>query len=296
MTIDLSIIIQEYNEGRDFVQKMVSQAAALTIKKEVIYVTSKGYGEFEKSYGPFQIPVSIIANVKDRGMARTRGGRFASGDSLLFMDSHVCYDAANLNRLLRTLNENPAALISPAIRSIDFPSCKSEGGGLGYGVAMGFSKFPFEWIWTGENKDDKPFEVPFICGCINMMKKKTFDVLNSVGGGFYWEEEKSMRLWRLGRPTLSEPRAVFGHYFKGQGGHRSADPDSTDGYFKGQLEFMYANIFNQDVWNHIEKMLIAQWGSEYYKNLELAKNRYSWVRAKMLPYRDRIDERWFMRF
>lgn len=295
MSVDLSIIIQEHNEGRAFVQKMISQAAILPIDKEVIYVTSMSYNDFNEKYGPFDIPVSLVANIKDRGTARTLGGQLASGDILLFMDSHVCYDSSNLARLLKTLKEHPDSIVSPGIQSIDFSSCKIEGTGIGYGVAMGFKTFPFEWLWLPAERMDKEFKVPLVCGCISLMKKDLFNVLNGVGGGLYWEEEKSMRLWRLGHPTFIEPRAVFGHYFKGSGGHKSADVETTGGYFEGQLSFMYVNIFNQALWDYIEKMLIKTHGNLYYKNLELAKNRYSWVRNLMRPLAGKIDETWFLR-
>ena len=49
----LSIVVQEHNETSGFVAKMLSQAAALQMQKEVIYVTSMNWKEFYSKYGQF---------------------------------------------------------------------------------------------------------------------------------------------------------------------------------------------------------------------------------------------------
>jgi len=295
--INLSIIIQEHKEGREFIQKMLLQATQLTIPFEVIYVTSLSYADFYSKYGPFpfRFPLSVIANIKSREIARNAGAEMAIGENLLFMDSHVCFNNENVTRLLNTLNEHPESIVAPAVQAIEFPSCQISGSGIGYGVAFTFNEFPFNWKWLPAERTDREFKVPFVCACVCSMKKSLFNILKSYGGGLYWEEEKSMRLWRLGHPTYSEPRAIFGHYYKGYEGHTTADAASTAGYYEGQVAFIYVNVFNKALWNQIEPMLIKAHGNKYYEFLETAKKRYSWVRAKMQPFANRIEERWFLR-
>ena len=297
-----SLIIQEHNEGRTFVQKMLEQAAKLPMQKEVIYVTSTSLTKFQKDYGPFDYgyPVQIIDNIQSCGEARNRGGNAARGDTLLYMDSHVCFKPDMVDRLLQTLNQHQNAIVAPAIQAIEFPSCEISGG-LGHGVYFRFNKIPFEWVWEPALQTREEFKTPFVCGCAFSIKKNVFNILTRYGGflsghtGLSWEEEKSMRLWRLGYPTYIEPRATFGHLYKGYANHPKWDDHSTSGYYETRIAGFYVNVFNKDLWNHIEKMLINSWGNEYYKYLEKAKKDYTWLRNAMQPYANTIDENWFLR-
>lgn len=299
----LSLIIQEHNEGRERVQKMLEQASMLPMEKEVIYVTSMHYQDFYSKYGPFKYKfgVTVLGNVQSCGAARNAGGQYSSGDTLLYLDSHVCFSPANVDRLLTTLDAHPNAIVAPAVQAIDFPSCRTEGGAVGHGVAFRFADRPFEWVWLPSERQDKEFEVPFVCGCAFAMKKRLFSVLAGVGGflgahtGLSWEEEKSMRLWRLGHPTYSEPRAVFGHYYKGYPGHTSWDSHSTAGFYLSRVIGAYINIFDAGLWDHIERMCKQAWGDEWTKSLAYAQQNYSWLRNLMKPHAGKIDERWFLR-
>lgn len=298
----LSIIIQEHNEGKERVQKMLQQASLLQIEKEVLYITSMPYKDFYNKYGPFnfKFPVTVIGGIQSCGASRNVGGQYSSGDTILYMDSHVCFNPQNVNRLLTTLEAHKNAIVAPAVQAIDFPSCKIEGA-TGHGVAFRFTDRPFEWVWLPAERQDREFEVPFVCGCAFAMKKDLFNILNGVGGflgahtGLSWEEEKSMRLWRLGYPTYSEPRAIFGHYYKGYPGHTGWDQHSTAGFYLSRVIGAYINIFNKDLWNHIEQMCLKAWGIEWSKSLEYAKENYSWLRNLMKPHAGKIDENWFLR-
>lgn len=297
----LSIIIQEHNENRAFVQKMVEQASMLPVVKELIYVTSASIKEFTEKYGPFKMPVSIIGNVQSCGAARNAGGQFASGDTLLYMDSHVCFSPDNVQKLLSTLDRHPDAIVAPAVQAIEFPSCQVSGG-IGHGVAFRFTpQNPFEWVWLPSERTDMEFTAPFVCGCAFSMRKDLFNVLNSYGGflgahtGLSWEEEKSFRLWRLGYPTYIEPRATFGHLYKGYSNHPKWDEHSTQGYFLSRVIGFYVNVFDKSLWDYIEGLLAESWGNEYWKALGFARANYRWLRELMKPHANKIDERWFLR-
>lgn len=300
--IQLSVIIQEHNEGRERVQRMVNQTAQLPIPAELIYVTSmKTVNEFNNKYGPFRMPVSVIPNIQSCGAARNYGGRMAKGDTLLYVDSHVCFSPDMVNRLFMTLEAHRNAIVAPAIQAIEFPAC-TIAGGTGHGVYFRFSEgHPFEWVWESAPRTDMEFEVPFVCGCAFSMKRDLFNILDSYGGflgnheGLSWEEEKSMRLWRLGYPTYIEPRAVFGHYYKGYKGHTSWDQHSTAGYYRSRVGGFYVNVLNKELYDYIERLLAKSWGDEYWKHLELARKEYGWLRMKLMPRKSAIDENWFLR-
>ncbi len=303
MSVDLSIIIQEHNESVSYVRRMVEQVSRLPYEKELIFVTSSRFNEFYSKFGMFddyKFPVSVIGGADSCGAARNAGGFHASGDTLLYMDCHVCFTPAAVDRLLTTQKARPGAIVAPALQPVEFPSCIPSGG-KGHGVAFRFTKTPFEWVWLPGESEEHEYTSPFVCGCAFMMKKDTFNVLNTHGGflamhqGLSWEEEMSMRLWRLGHPTYVEPRAAFGHLFKGYAGHPSWDQHSTAGYYVSRTIGAYVNVFDKDLWRKIESLCARVWGDEWYKNLETAKTQYSWLRNLMKPLANRIDENYFLR-
>jgi len=301
----LSIIIGEHNEDPLFLKKMINQVSLLPYKKELIFATSSKFSDFYSTFGRmdnYKFPVSVIGGADSCGAGRNAGGFMASGDTLLYMDAHCCFTPSAVDRLLKTLNEHPDSIVAPALQPVEFPSCVPAGG-LAHGVAFEFSKDGgvFQWRWLPADRTDKEFPVPFVCGCAFSMKKSTFDVLNGIGGflvghqGLSWEEEVSMRLARMGNLSYSEPRAIFGHMFKGYENRPKWDTHSVSGYYKTRVAGFYVNVFDKDLWNQIEPMLIKAWGDEYYKNLEWAKTNFGWLRAQMKPYANRIDERYFLR-
>lgn len=304
MTEMITIGIQEHNENKAFILKMLSQISQLSIDKEVIFATSSGFQEFYSKYGTldnYGFPISVIGKMDSCGAGRNAIGRMASGDPILFLDAHICFTPDAVSRVLATQKAHPDAVIAPSLQPVAFPECTPEGG-KGHGVAFSFSQqTPFEWTWLPSETEAHEYTSPFVCGCAFMMKKETFNVLNTHGGflgshqGLGFEEEKSMRLWRLNRPTFVEPRATFGHMFKGHQGKPQWDQHSTAGFYRSRVVGFYINVFDKDLWNQIESILISTWGDEYVKNLEYAKTNYTWLRNLMKPFKDKIDERWFLR-
>lgn len=303
MTVSLSIIIGEHNESRHHVLKMVDQVSRLNCNKELIFVTSSKINEFHSKFGRldnYKFPVSVIGGADSCGAGRNVGGFAASGDMLLYMDCHVCFTPDAVARVIATQKVHPEAIVAPSLQPIEFPEC-TPSGGKGHGVAFRFVQSPFEWVWLPSETEEHEYVSPFICGCAFMMRKDTFNVLNTHGGflgmhkGLSWEEEISMRLWRLGHPTYVEPRATFGHLFKGYAGHPSWDAHSTAGFYLGRVVGFWVNVFDKSLFSQIESLLIKSWGDEYFKNIEYAKTNYTWLRNLMKPYAHKIDEQWFLR-
>ncbi len=299
----ISIIIGEHNEAKEFVLKMISQVAQLPYKKELIFVTSSNFTEFYSKFGKmdnYKFPVSVIGGADSCGAGRNVGGYAASGDTLLYMDCHVCFTPSVVDRLLATQKVHPDAVVAPALQPVEFPLCKPSGG-KGHGVVFRFVQNPFEWVWLPGETEAYEYTSPFVCGCAFMMKKDTFNVLNTHGGflgmhkGLSWEEEATMRLWRLGHPTYVEPRATFGHLFKGYAGHPEWDEHSTSGYYVSRTIGVYVNVFDKDLWKKIDTLCSRVWRNEWTKNLQMAKSQYSWLRNLMKPLANKIDENWFLR-
>ena len=301
----LSVIIQEHNEDPSFVRKMMDQVEILPVHKELLLVSSKPVQEVINMFGPFNhysYNVRVFGGVDSCAGARNTGAINAAGKDLLFMDCHVCITPENYLRVQQTLNQHPDALVGPSLASIEFPSCDlSEHMGKGHGVAFRFVDTPFEWTWIPATQHESEFAVPFLCGCAFMMKKDTFNHLNMFGGfldyhtGLSWEEEVSMRAARIGHPSIVEPRATFGHLYKGYEGHPKWDEHSTSGYYKTRAIGAYINVFDPVLWSKIDRLAMNVWGDEWVIHLAEAQRKFTWLKKQLEPYKNSIDENWFLR-
>jgi len=297
----LSIIIQEHNEPVEFITKMLQQVSKLPFRKEVIIGTSMNTTDFTKKFSPatYDYRVVILGDLKSCGAARNAGGLAATGNELFFLDAHVCFTPKAMLQVLDTLDRNPNAIVAPALQPTEFPSCE-QSGGIAYGVHYKFDKEPFQWTWFPATRQDKEFPVPFVCGCMFSIKKPIFNKLIAHGGflsthrGLSWEEEKCMRLWRLGIPSLTEPRAVFGHYFKGYPGHTNKGPFDIIDWHKSFAVGAYINIFDPVVWEYVNRISEDKWGDDWKSAMVYAKKNFSWLRAMMMSYHTKIDEGWFL--
>lgn len=297
----MSIVIAEHNEGKEFVNKMIEQTSSLEMIHETIFATSMTEEGFRVAYGPFAEDIVVLGNVMSTGAAINAGALAAKSRSILFVDCHVCFTEQDLVYLLNSLDTHPSAVISPGIYPVNFPDCTAIGS-VGYGAAFHFDKTPFEWRWLTPVTLQEPYTVPFIAGCALIMRRSTFDRLNEFGGflsdltGILWDEEASMRLWRLGHPSYIDPRAQFGHLFVGS---ESRPDTSTRDYNDSTLVKVvgaYVNVFDRQLWNHIEKLCIDSWGNEiWYHDLAIAQSNYVWLRRQMWQFKNVINEEWFFR-
>lgn len=313
----LSIIVTEHQEGKESIQKMLSLFDQIPYsnsipEKELIYVSSSSEEEFNKNYGPFSIPFKLVPNINKWNNARDIGFKYAKGDDLLFVDSHVCWTSESINMLISTLHNHPDALITPTFTMNDFPtSCGFEHTGKVYGLHFEVvENDPLKWVWNDLpqpqtlSSPNQEFAVPFSCGCMFAIKRETYGLfITKLGGSLPYEEEKSLRLWRVGIPTYCEPRSLFSHLFKGHTKNRAQDNarmwnDSRPGQDlkSGQVVMIYINIFNNQLYKRLEDLMIKNWGLEYYNiRLEYAKANYQWLREMLSQYKDTIDETWFFR-
>jgi len=300
----LSIIIQEHNESKAFVRKMLEQTGQLSMDKELIFVTSKPYQQFYDEYlkgYTYRFPVSVIGNIQSPGAGRNEGARMAEGEDLLFLDCHVCFTPSTVERILNTLEKNPLDFIGGGLTHVLFPDC-SFTGGVGYGAVFRFRMDgqPWEWTWLGKERDE-PYPVPFICACQIACKKKTMNHLLSYGGfltpevGVGMEEELFMRAWRLGHRAIVDPKAIFGHMFKCHPKTPCWDEHSRKGWIYPRIAGIYVNVFNEHLCRQIKAVIRKHWGNAWEQNISKAKWQYGWLREQLRPYRDRIREEWFLR-
>lgn len=290
----LSIIVKEHEETLDKIGGMIAQSSQIPLEKELIISTSKQTDDFLNLYNVDQYPFTVraVTGSKNAGDSVYRGSLAAKGENLLIMDCHMCYSPKNTLRLIDTLEQNPNTVVTPAVNAVEFPSCKVAPAAFGYGVKFSMSeKNAFEWKWLPK-LSDKPYPVPLSCGGALALKKDTFMQLYNHGGieaAFDFEEERTMRLWRLGYPTLVEPRSEFGHWFKKTMAKRMAA-----NWYKSRAASLYINTLDNTRWDKINSRLTREWGTAWVSTLEDVYRNYTSLRNEMMDYRYNIDENYFV--
>jgi len=214
--------------------------------------------------------------------------------------------------LVETLNKHPHAAVGPTISpgeftactceplakdAVEFPGCATAS--VVGGMAYKFVTNPFEWVWLPmpENPSLEEYKVPMCCGCAYMMKRDLFDRLEDYGGFLYSrvgglgaEEAFGARLARIADGVYIEPRATFLHLFKGYKGHPKWDEHMVAGYYESRVLAVYLDVFNSDLCAKITTLCEKVWGTEWTKNLKLARERYGWLREKLRSYKGKIKE------
>jgi len=285
----ISVIIPEHKDEQFVVPMLDIINISVPSPKEVIFVSSAPYLDIPNK-NKYQFAIRVIPNILSAGKARNIGAKEAVGDTLLFVDCHVCF-LSGFSYLLDTLKKNPKAVVIGGIQPISFPGCSTNmGGGVGWGVY--FSGW-WQWHWGAKDPKLDVFPVPFSCACFEMMKRQTF--YDSIWGfidviGLGIEEEINMRLLRFGHPTLCDSRCVIGHVFK-----------TAEGNFGVRTELEYAkaiatvlNIFDRSLFDQIVADGRKILGKGVDDAIEKAYQTHG-ERRVVMSLRPKIDERWFLR-
>ena len=296
----ITFIIKEFNEGFERVSTMIEQLNAVnyTIPLHLIFVSGSPFHALSWIQSSADFPVRIVGNVKSSGGAINTGALLAppSSDALIIFDCHICFSTPTIARMINTLTRYPNSLVGFAIRSSTFPGCEYEER-THYGVTLRVVDFPFEWVWLPPHPDEDVFEVSMVDGCAFALKPPVFRHLYEYGGflsdyyGVGWEEEAGIRLWRIGNSVRCDTKAVVGHMFKS-----SWSSESTRGWLVSRCQGIVANIFDTELYDQVCAVCENYWGQEHFrKELKRAEEKVGWIRRKLEPLKERIDERWFLR-
>ncbi|KAM4610735.1 polypeptide N-acetylgalactosaminyltransferase 6 isoform 1-T2 [Polymixia lowei] len=236
-----SIIIVFHNEAWSTLLRTVysalhtSPAALLT---EIILVDDASIAEHLKSQldefvRQFKI-VRVVRQPERKGLitARLLGASVAKGEVLTFLDAHCECFHGWLEPLLARIVEEPTAVVSPEITTIDLNSFQ-----FNKPVATGhaYNRGNFDWSLTfgweaipdyekRKRKDETyPVKTPTFAGGLFSISKKyfehigTYDDKMEIWGGE--NVEMSFRVWQCGGQLEIIPCSVVGHVFRTKSPH-----------------------------------------------------------------------------
>lgn len=240
-----SIIVTVQNEHDGMLTLTVHTLLARTppsLLKEIIIVDDNGIGEGVrgnvneteleelKNTSP---KVMILTNKDREGVARCRmrGSRQASGEVLVFVDSHVeMLSATWLQHLLVPITEDPKTLAAQTLDIIsDLDWSYGPGSGdLLYGVITDDFWFGYQRSRFGGPEDKGaereapgrrlPYETPFAAGSLFAIRRDEFFRIGGYDEGmFVWGGENTdfaIKVWACGGRLVMVPCSRVGHMYR----------------------------------------------------------------------------------
>ncbi|XP_054767979.2 polypeptide N-acetylgalactosaminyltransferase 11-like [Lytechinus pictus] len=168
--------------------------------------------------------VRVVHNEKREGLirARTIGARHATGDVLMFLDSHCEVNELWLEPLLERIKADPHTVVCPIIDIVSADTFAYTGSPLVKGGFNWGMHFKWESIRPGKlaGKEDyvKPIESPTMAGGLFAMNREYFHELGEYDEGMdIWGGENleiSFRIWQCGGKLEIVPCSRVGHVFR----------------------------------------------------------------------------------
>ncbi|XP_056440056.1 polypeptide N-acetylgalactosaminyltransferase 11 [Gadus chalcogrammus] len=171
-----------------------------------------------------QSKVRLVRNQKREGLIRGRmiGASHATGDVLVFLDSHCEVNTAWLQPLLGLLQRDQHTVVCPVIDIISadtlvYSPSPIVRGGFNWGLHFKWDPVPPAEL-NGPDGAAGAFRSPTMAGGLFAMNRKYFNELGQYDAGMdIWGGENleiSFRIWMCGGQLLIVPCSRVGHIFR----------------------------------------------------------------------------------
>ncbi|KAG0433489.1 hypothetical protein HPB47_019875 [Ixodes persulcatus] len=207
--------------------------------------------------------VKLIRLPQRQGLIRARltGAQAASGDVLVFLDSHCEATDYWLEPLLQPIREDRTTVVCPIIDVVDDKSLQYMGNGADYFQIGGFNwKGEFVWInlpsgWKVARKTKAdPVNTPTMAGGLFAIDRKYFwesgSYDNEMEGWGGENLEMSFRIWMCGGKLVIAPCSHVGHIFRDYHPYKFPNNKDTHGINTVRLAEVwmdsYKNYFYQN--------------------------------------------------
>uniref|UniRef100_A0A1I7XSB1 Glyco_trans_2-like domain-containing protein n=1 Tax=Heterorhabditis bacteriophora TaxID=37862 RepID=A0A1I7XSB1_HETBA len=168
--------------------------------------------------------IIIIRSDERQGLirAKTLASRQATGEVIVFLDSHCEVSDRWLEPLLAPIMENPNSIVLPIvdlIHPLTFEYSKAMIAKSGFDWALSFKwiYLPWEYFDVVEN-NIRPFESPSMSGGLLAVRRKFFQDLGEYDIGMeIWGGENvelSLKAWMCGGRVVVAPCSRIGHVFR----------------------------------------------------------------------------------
>lgn len=230
INLKASIIICYYDEAPSALLRTIFTVLAHSpthLIKQIIVIDDSSNSEFHMDkIRPFvgSDLVTILRTPKREGLIRARlfGAKVATGDVLIFLDSHVEANVGWLEPLLKVVQDNKTTIACPMIDIINadtliYSPSPMVRGGMNWALNFKWDSIPSDQLKT---YDDfvKPIESPTMAGGLYAINRDFFYHIGAYDPGMdLWGGENielSMRTWMCGGRILLLPCSRLGHIFR----------------------------------------------------------------------------------
>ncbi|XP_047741154.1 polypeptide N-acetylgalactosaminyltransferase 11, partial [Hyalella azteca] len=180
--------------------------------------------------------VKLLSTSKREGLIRARvmGARAATGQVLVFLDSHVEVNVGWLPPLLAVVAENQTQVAMPIIDLISpdtftYRESPLVRGGFNWGLHFKWDSIPMEHF-ADKNNFARPVMSPTMAGGLFAISRVYFTELGEYDTGMeVWGGENlelSFRLWQCGGSLWLVPCSRVGHVFRQRRPYGDGDSDT----------------------------------------------------------------------
>lgn len=191
----------------------------------------------EYSKKNFPAKVTLIKTPSRAGLIRARifGSRHATGEALVFLDSHVEPNVNWLDPLLSRIHQNEHSVVTPIIDIInadtfEYTASPLVKGGFNWGLHFRWDPIPRSEFKTADDFV-KPITSPTMAGGLFAISKKYFVELGEYDEGMnIWggeNTEMSFRIWMCGGQLEIIPCSRVGHVFRKRRPYGSPSGEDT---------------------------------------------------------------------
>ncbi|KAL4668985.1 hypothetical protein H8959_007539 [Pygathrix nigripes] len=185
----------------------------------------------------FRGQIKIIRNKEREGLIRARliGASHASGDVLVFLDSHCEVNRVWLESLLHAIAKDPKMVVCPLIdviddRTLEYKPSPVVRGAFDWNLQFKWDNV-FSYEMDGPEGPTKPIRSPAMSGGIFAIRRHYFNEIGQYDKDMdFWGGENlelSLRIWMCGGELFIIPCSRVGHISKKQTRKTSAIISAT---------------------------------------------------------------------
>ncbi|XP_045719971.1 LOW QUALITY PROTEIN: inactive polypeptide N-acetylgalactosaminyltransferase-like protein 5 [Mirounga angustirostris] len=227
-----SVVICFHNEEFNALFRTMSSVINLTpqhILEEIILVDDmSNFDDLKEKLDHrleiFRGKIKLIRNKKKEGLIRSRliGASRASGDVLVFLDSHCEVNHVWLQPLLHAIAKDPKMVVCPLIDPIDYETLEYRPSPVIRGAFNWHLEFKWDNVFSyemdGPEGPTRPIRSPAMAGGIFAINRHYFNEIGQYDKDMeLWGTENlelSLRIWMCGGQLFILPCSRVGHINK----------------------------------------------------------------------------------
>ena len=248
--------------------------------------------------------VRLVRNKAQLGLIRARveGAKAATGDILVFLDSHCEATKGWLEPMAKRIGEDPTVVQIPRIDMIDATSISYYGGGGSNTVSVGGFTWSGHFTWESlptrvqiSRKHTDPAKTATMAGGLFAIQRNFFWKIGGYDEGMFgWGGENlelSFRVWRCGGSMEIHPCSHVGHIFRPF--HPYHIPHDSHGINTARMAEVWMDDFKRFFYMHRADLRGADIGDLTERHAikdRLGCKSFRWFLENVYPHKFVMDE------